>query len=213
MPPILPVYQNNGDYTQIAQHYADLGLNNQLRNPVSNLLENRNDKWSIRTMSNAYFEVKPIKGLTLRTSVNFTTNAAKQDYYQSAFLLGKSYTGNKSTPDLTSIDGYRLSGFGYNAYWSTTATYDVTFNEKHHLNTMIGYDFEYNSDFEVQQDDRTDSDNPIAYNNTSITNVNGAKLWTGSSEYSNYVFDAMFARLVYDYNCLLYTSPSPRDRG
>lgn len=75
------------------------------------------------------FEVKPIKGLTLRTSVNFTTNAAKQDYYQSAFLLGKSYTGNKSTPDLTSIDGYRLSGFGYNAYWSTTATYDVTFNE------------------------------------------------------------------------------------
>ena len=66
-------------------------------------------------MSNAYFEVKPIKGLTLRTSVNFTTNAAKQDYYQSAFLLGKSYTGNKSTPDLTSIDGYRLSGFGYNA--------------------------------------------------------------------------------------------------
>ena len=90
-----------------------------------------------------------------RQSVNFTTNAAKQDYYQSAFLLGKSYTGNKSTPDLTSIDGYRLSGFGYNAYWSTTATYDVTFNEKHHLNTMIGYDFEYNSDFEVQQDDRT----------------------------------------------------------
>ena len=34
------------------RHYADLGLNNQLRNPVSNLLENRNDKWSIRTMSN-----------------------------------------------------------------------------------------------------------------------------------------------------------------
>ncbi|MEI3074318.1 MAG: SusC/RagA family TonB-linked outer membrane protein [Phocaeicola vulgatus] len=210
MPPILPVYQNNGDYTQIAQHYADLGLNNQLRNPVSNLLENRNDKWSIRTMSNAYFEVKPIKGLTLRTSVNFTTNAAKQDYYQSAFLLGKSYTGNKSTPDLTSIDGYRLSGFGYNAYWSTTATYDVTFNEKHHLNTMIGYDFEYNSDFEVQQDDRTDSDNPIAYNNTSITNVNGAKLWTGSSEYSNYVFDAMFARLVYDYNYKYVLSGSVR---
>ena len=111
---------------------------------------------------------------------------------------------------MTSIDGYRLSGFGYNAYWSTTATYDVTFNEKHHLNTMIGYDFEYNSDFEVQQDDRTDSDNPIAYNNTSITNVNGAKLWTGSSEYSNYVFDAMFARLVYDYNYKYVLSGSVR---
>lgn len=41
MPPILPVYQANGDYTQIAQYYSDLGLNNQLRNPVANLLENR----------------------------------------------------------------------------------------------------------------------------------------------------------------------------
>ena len=107
MPPILPVYQPNGDYTQIAQHYAGLGLNNQLRNPVANLMENRNDAWSIRTMSNAYLEVKPIKGLTLRSSINFTTNSAKKDYYQSAYLLGKKYTGNKSTPDLTSIDGYR----------------------------------------------------------------------------------------------------------
>lgn len=50
MPPILPVYQANGDYTQIAQYYSDLGLNNQLRNPVANLLENRNDTWAIRTM-------------------------------------------------------------------------------------------------------------------------------------------------------------------
>ena len=108
MPPILPVYQPNGDYTQIAQHYAGLGLNNQLRNPVANLMENRNDAWSIRTMSNAYLEVKPIKGLTLRSSINFTTNSAKKDYYQSAYLLGKKYTGNKSTPDLTSIDGYRM---------------------------------------------------------------------------------------------------------
>lgn len=94
MPPILPVYQPNGDYTQIAQHYAGLGLNNQLRNPVANLMENRNDTWSIRTMSNAYLEVKPIKGLTLRSSINFTTNSAKKDYYQSAYLLGKKYTGN-----------------------------------------------------------------------------------------------------------------------
>lgn len=214
MPPILPVYQPNGDYTQIAQHYAGLGLNNQLRNPVANLMENRNDTWSIRTMSNAYLEVKPIKGLTLRSSINFTTNSAKKDYYQSAYLLGKKYTGNKSTPDLTSIDGYRMSGFGYNTYWSTTATYDVMFNEKHHLNAMIGYDFEYNSDFDVQQDDRTDSDNPIAYNNTSITNVNGAALWTGSSNYSNYVFDAMFARLVYDYNYkYVFSGSVRRDRS
>lgn len=214
MPPILPVYQPNGDYTQIAQHYSDLGLNNQLRNPVTNLLENRNDNWSIRTMANAYLEIKPIKGLTLRSSINFTTNSAKQDYYQSAYLLGSAYTGNKSTPYMNSVDGYRISGFGYNTYWSTTATYDTLFGEKHHLNAVLGYDFEYNSDFEVQQDDRTDADNPIAYNNTSITNVNGATLWNGSSSNSLYVFDAMFARIVYDYNYKYVLSGSiRRDRS
>lgn len=210
MPPILPVYQSNGDYTQVAQHYADLGLNNQIRNPVANLLENRNDQWSIRSMANAYLEVKPVKGLTLRTSVNFTTNQAKQDYYQSAYLLGNAYTGNKSTPYMNTVDGYRLSGFGYNTYWSTTATYDAMFGEKHHLNAVVGYDFEYNSDFEVQQDDRTDADNPIAYNNTNITNVNGATLWNGSSTNSLYVFDAMFARVVYDYNYKYVLSGSVR---
>lgn len=214
MPPILPTYQANGDYTQIAQYYANLGLNNQLRNPIANLLENRNDNWSIRSMANAYLEIRPIKGLTLRTSINFTTNSAKQDYYQSAYLLGKTYTGNKSTPDMNSIDAYRISGFGYNTYWSTTATYDAMFGEKHHLNAVIGYDFEYNSDFEVQQDDRTDVDNPIAYNNTSITNVNGATLWNGSSKNSLYVFDAMFARVVYDYQYkYVFSGSIRRDRS
>ncbi len=210
MPPILPVYQENGDYTQIAQHYDDLGLNSKLRNPVSNLMENRNDHWSMRSMTNAFLEVKPVTGLTLRTSVNLTTNSAKQDYYQSANLLGASMTGNKSTPDLTSIDAYRLAGYGYNTYWSTTATYDVTFNEKHHLNAMIGYDLEYNNYFDVRQDDRTDSDTPVAYDNTSITNVNGATLWTGSSDYTDYVFDAMFARLIYDYKYKYVLSASVR---
>ncbi len=210
MPPILPVYQDNGDYTQIAQHYPEWGLNSELRNPVANLLENRNDRWSIRTMANAYLEVKPVKGLTIRTSVNLTTNSAKEDYYQSAYLLGSSYTGNKSTPDLTSIDAYRLSGFGYNTYWSTTATYDATFKEKHHINAMIGYDMEYNNAFSVQQDDRTDSDNPVAYDNTTITNVSGAKLWNGSSENTDYVFDAMFARAIYDYKYKYVVSASVR---
>lgn len=159
----------NGDYTQIAQHYAgkdgapDHGLNTQLRNPVCNLLENNNDSWSLRTMTNAYIEIKPIKNLTIRSSVDFTTNSTKLDYYQSAYLLGSAYTGNKSTPYLNAIDAYRASGFGYNTYWSTTATYNWDITDKMNLNAVAGYDFEYNSDFSVRQDDRTDADNPIAY--------------------------------------------------
>lgn len=218
--PILPVYQSNGDYTQVAQHYAGLngtpnyGLNNQINNPVCNLLENKNDSWSIRTLSNVYLVVKPIKNLTLRSSINLTTNSAKGDYYQSAYLLGSDHLGNKSTPNLNSINAYRSSGFGYNVYWSSTATYDWEINEANHMNAVVGYDYEYNSSFKVQQDDRTDSDHPVAYNNTNITNVNGANLWTGSSYNSEYVFDAMFGRITYDYMSKYILSTSlRRDRS
>lgn len=213
-PPILPVWQPNGDYTQIAQHYTHYGLNNQLRNPVANLLENSNDSWSIRTFTNAYIEIKPLKSLTVRSSVDLSTNSTKLDYYQSACLLGANETGNKSTPNLSAIDAYRASGFGYNTYWSTTATYDRMFGEKHHLNAVLGYDFEYNSDFSVRQDDRTDADNPVAYKNTSITNVMGANLWTGSSRNTKYAFDALFGRVIYDYDSKYVVSGSlRRDRS
>lgn len=213
-PPILPVWQPNGDYTQIAQHYTRYGLNNQLRNPVTNLLENSNDSWSIRTLTNAYIEIKPLKSLTVRSSVDLSTNSTKLDYYQSACLLGANETGNKSTPNLSAIDAYRASGFGYNTYWSTTATYDRMFGEKHHLNAVLGYDFEYNSDFSVRQDDRTDADNPVAYKNTSITNVMGANLWTGSSRNTKYAFDALFGRVIYDYDSKYVVSGSlRRDRS
>lgn len=213
-PPILPVWQPNGDYTQIAQHYTHYGLNNQLRNPVANLLENSNDSWSIRTLTNAYIEIKPLKSLTVRSSVDLSTNSTKLDYYQSACLLGANEIGNKSTPNLSAIDAYRASGFGYNTYWSTTATYDRMFGEKHHLNAVLGYDFEYNSDFSVRQDDRTDADNPVAYKNTSITNVMGANLWTGSSRNTKYAFDALFGRVIYDYDSKYVVSGSlRRDRS
>lgn len=213
-PPILPVWQPNGDYTQIAQHYTRYGLNNQLRNPVANLLENSNDSWSIRTLTNAYIEIKPLKSLTVRSSVDLSTNSTKLDYYQSACLLGANETGNKSTPNLSAIDAYRTSGFGYNTYWSTTATYDRMFGENHHLNAVLGYDFEYNSDFSVRQDDRTDADNPVAYKNTSITNVMGANLWTGSSRNTKYAFDALFGRVIYDYDSKYVVSGSlRRDRS
>ncbi len=218
--PILPVYQPNGDYTQTSQHYAgkngtpNYGLNNQWRNPVTNLLENQNDKTYISSINNAYLDIRPIKGLTIHSSLNFITRSYRQDYYQSAYLLGNEYTGNISTPYLNAIDAYRQSGFGYNIYWSTTATYEWTLAEKHNFNFVAGYDTEYNSGFWVRQDDRTDADNPVAYNNTSIHNVNGAILHDGSSENTEYLFDALFARLIYDYDSKYVLSASiRRDRS
>lgn len=212
--PILPVYQPNGDYTQVQQHYPKYGLNVQWRNPVTNLLENNDDTYSIRTVNNAYVELTPIKGLSIRSTVNFSTNSVRREYYQSAAMLGGAYTGNISTPYLGIIDAYRSAAFGYNLYWSTTATYKWDIAEKHHFNAVAGYDYEYNNYFNVRQDDRTDKDNPVAYNNTTIKNVSGALLYNGSSSFTEYLFDAMFARLIYDYDSkYVFSASIRRDRS
>ena len=212
MPPILPVYQENGDYTQIAQHYPDYGLNTQLNNPISNLLEN-NNRYSLRSINNVYLSIKPIKDLIIRSSVNLTTNSSKSDSYRSAYV-NYQQTGNKSTPNLAGIAASRSAGFGYNLYWSTTATYDHTFNDIHHINVVAGYDAEYNSGFNVTQNTRTDSDYPIAFDNTNITNVNGASLHDGSSSNTEYAFDAVFGRINYDYKNKYVASASiRRDRS
>ena len=212
--PIMPVYQPNGDYTQVQQHYPEYGLNVQWRNPVANLLENNDDTYSIRTVNSGFIEATPLKGLTLRSTLNFSTNSVRREYYQSAYMLGGAYTGNKSTPYLNVIDAYRRADFGYNLYWSTTATYKFDIEDLHHFNFVAGYDAEYNSGFNVRQDDRTDADNPVAYNNTAITNVSGANLWTGSSSFSEYLFDAMFARMIYDYsNKYILSASVRRDRS
>ena len=54
----------------------------------------------------------------------------------------------------------------------------------------------------------------MAYNNTNITNVNGAILHDGSSSNTEYLFDALFARLIYDYDSKYVVSASiRRDRS
>jgi TonB-linked SusC/RagA family outer membrane protein len=204
-PPIFTPYLDNGDYFQVAQHaggkngYPNYGLNTQIRNPVANLMENFDNRTSFRSLNNAFIEIKPIEGLVIRSSVDLMVNSYKRDYYQSAFLLGNSYTGNKSTPNYNTIDGYRSSLLSYDIYSSTTATYNWTVNDDHNFTALLGYDVEYFNTFDVRQDDRTDSDYPVAYTQTNIRNVNGANLWNGSSNVAEYGFDAIFGRLNYDY--------------
>ncbi len=209
MPPIIPVYQPNGDYSQITQHYSEYGLNTQLHNPVSNLLELNNNTYSLRSLNNLYINVRPIKGLNLRSSVNFTTNSRKTDNYRSAYM-NHELTGNLSTPNTHGISASRSAGFSYNLYWSNTVSYEFSLNEVHNFNLVAGYDAEYNSGFSVTQNTRTDKDNKYPFTNTNITNVNGAELWTGSSSNTEYAFDAVFGRVNYDYKNKYVASASVR---
>lgn len=209
-PPIYGPYAENGDYFQIQQHTQGTDFNSELTNPLSKLLEIDNDYNTIRTLGQAYLIAKPVQGLSVKSEVNATTANQKNEYYRSAYSPGSSRKGNKSTPNLAAIDAYRAASFGYNIYWSSTANYMREIAEDHNLTAMMGYDVAYNSGYSVRQDDRTDANYPIAYGNTNIENVAGAFIWNGSSTNTEYVFDAVFGRINYDYKSKYLLSGSVR---
>lgn len=212
-PPIFGPWMPDGDYFQIQQHTQGTDFNSELTNPLSKLLEINNDYEILKTLSRAFVRMTPLRGLVVNSEISVTTTSQKNEYYRSAYSPGSSRTGNKSTPNLAAIDAYRQSGFNYNWYWSTTATFTREFGN-HNLVAMAGYDVAYNSGYSVRQDDRTDASYPVAYGNNVITNVNGAYIWNGSSSFTEYAFDAVFARLNYDYAGRYVASASiRRDRS
>ena len=212
-PPIYGPYMPNGDYFQIQQHTTGTNFNSELCNPLSKLLEINNDFNTVQTRAQAFVKVTPLEGLVLKTDINGSISNVKNEYYRSAYSPGSARTGNKSTPNLAAIDAYRGASFNYNWYWSSTATYTKEFG-KHNLVALLGYDLAFYSAYSVRQDDRTSADYPIAYGNTNITNVNGAYIWTGSSDHNEYAFDALFGRINYDYAGRYIASASiRRDRS
>jgi len=120
--PALPVYGMNGDWTR------PLGLiGSDLANPcqlIANAADNDNSSW--RILGNAYLEVKPIEGLTLKSNIGIEHS---QFFNHS---LGRSVNSG----DVNSVtDEY---GQGDTWTWTNTANYVKTFAEKHHINALFG---------------------------------------------------------------------------
>jgi TonB-linked SusC/RagA family outer membrane protein len=214
--PILPVWKENGDYFVAFQDpIAKSVFNDQITNPLNKLDANKDFYKTYRQTANAYIELQPTKGLSIRSTFNSAITARKRDFYVEAFLArGGTNTGNISTPNLAQIRAERTNATGLSWYLSNTATYDYSFNDTHFLTALIGYDVSQQDNFSVGVSPRTDKDNPVAFDNTTITNVQGAILRTGTSLQEKYAFDAIFGRLNYNYNNkYLFSASIRRDRS
>jgi TonB-linked SusC/RagA family outer membrane protein len=216
MPPILPVWRPNGDYFVITQD-AEMKtiFNDELSNPLVKLDANKDYFNTFRQTGNVYTEYTPIKGLTISTKLNVGIVSEKEEYYVEAFLArGNGNTGNISTPNLAQIKARRKNTTNVNWYWSNTATYDFKIKEDHRFTALVGYDAARQNDFYLTLEPRTDKDNPVAFVNQNVKNVQGAILNKGTSEKTEYVFDAVFGRVNYNYKSKYLLSGSiRRDRS
>lgn len=120
--PALPVKGINGEWT------LPLGLiASDLANPcqlIANAADNDLSSW--RILGNAYLEVKPAEGLTLKSNIGIEHS----QYFN--VTLGRTVNPG----DVNSVSS--VYGQGDTWTWSNTANYNKTFSGVHHLNVLLG---------------------------------------------------------------------------
>lgn len=215
-PPIIPVWRDNGDYFVVFQDQEALkAFNVGLTNPLNKLDANNDFRRTYRQISNGFLELQVIPGLRLRSELNYSLTPSRREMYVEGFLAkGGTNLGNISTPDLTQIDALRSNGSTTNLYWSNTATYNFSLQNSHNFTALLGYDVSTQNYFNTDVIPRVDIDNPVAFTNTIIKNVEGATLRSGRSSKGRYAFDGAFSRINYDFKGKYIASASlRRDRS
>lgn len=120
--PALPVKGLDGSWARPMEL-----VGSDLANPMQ-LIENQSDNSSTswRILGNAYLEVKPIEGLAIKTNIGIE--------HSQYFNLNLNRTVNPGDVNSVSND----YGQGDTWTWTNTATYNKTFNQKHHLTVLLG---------------------------------------------------------------------------
>lgn len=120
--PALPVCGVNGEWARPLEL-----IGSDLANPVqliSNARDNSLSSW--RILGNAYLEVKPVEGLSLKSNIGIEHS----QYFNN--ILGRTVNPG---------DVNRMSsvyGQGDTWTWTNTANYNKTIAEKHHLTALLG---------------------------------------------------------------------------
>lgn len=120
--PALPVKGLNGAWSNPKEL-----ISSDLANPcqlIANAADNDLSSW--RILGNAYLEVKPIEGLTLKSNIGI-----EHSQYFNVTL------GRRTNPtDVNSASS--AYGQGDTWTWTNTANYNKTFSGVHHLNVLFG---------------------------------------------------------------------------
>lgn len=127
MSPSAPVRNADGSYGYLS------ALN--VGNPVAAIDYTNDFSNSTRLQGNAYVNVRPLEGLTLRGDFNFDKTDGGGKLYAPVYSVFSAQQNNRS-----SLNVINQNRFYY--IMNLQATYSKTFAEKHELNATAGYSFE-----------------------------------------------------------------------
>lgn len=127
MPPIFAPLDSTGDYSDP----TFFGL--AIANPAADLFYKKNNTGKgLRGIGNVFAELRPLRGLTLRSNFGFDFNQGQGRYFEPKYQVSPSQL-NKA--DRLSVN----FGKSEDWIWEQTATFDHDFGQKHHLNLLAGF--------------------------------------------------------------------------
>jgi TonB-linked SusC/RagA family outer membrane protein len=197
MPSAVPVYEIDG-----TTYAGPVGSMADRQNPLRELAFNRDNALNVwRLFGNAYIDIKPIKGLLLRS--NFGLD------YDAAFIHSYSYTFHSDIVN-NDTNSTTLSQANDSKWtWTNTANYNFTLNNVHTFTVLAGMemfrqsriDFSgYNENYDVETPD-------YMYPDAS----SGVERSTGNK--SAYALVSFFGKVDYNWRDLLLASFTIRHDG
>ena len=197
MPSSVPVYETDG--TTFA---GPVGSMADRQNPLRELVFNRDNSLNVwRLFGNAYIDIKPVKGLVLRS--NFGLD------YDTSFIHSYQYTFHSDIVN-NDTNSTTLSQANDSKWtWTNTANYNFTLNKDHVFTVLAGMemfrqsriDFSgYNEDYDVETPD-------YMYPDASL----GVERSTGNR--SAYSLVSFFGKIDYSWRNLLLASFTIRHDG
>lgn len=130
--PLLPFYDEDGNYYS-TYNDSEPWLSGSSNPYAVMVYSNQNESNSQKLFGNVYFEVEPIKGLTLRTTLGMDYNAGEGHSYNPIYDRLSIYTAQN---DYNSVS--QSMNKSKSLIWDNLLTYKFDVFENHHLETMVG---------------------------------------------------------------------------
>lgn len=197
MPSIVPVFETDGK-----TYAGPVGSMADRQNPLRELAFNKDNSLNVwRLFGNAFIDIKPIKGLLLRS--NFGLD------YDAAFIHSYNYTFHSDIVN-NDTNSTTLSQANDSKWtWTNTANYNFTLAKEHNFTVLAGMelfrqsriDFSgYNEDYDIENSD-------YMYPDASV----GVEKSTGNK--SAYSLVSFFGKVDYNWRDLLLASFTIRRDG
>lgn len=197
MAPIIPVYEEDGKTFS-----GPVGGMSDRQNPLREAYQNKDNNLKYwRLFGNAFVEVKPIKGLTLRSNFGI-------DFYSSFInAMTKTYHSDIVNNDIAKTTLSHNNEVNWT--WSNTANYHFVLADKHDFTVLLGTEMSKQDvvDFSAYSEGYALEDPDYMWPNaaTGTTRNSGAKF--------GYRLASFFGKVDYNYNDLVLASFTIRRDG